>query len=204
MVNRLRGCSKYNRDAAPRWRFQVDSRILFDDLEYDPQRWPIGPQPWGKYGGGLYSIEDPDKTKLKRIADDICNLTDRLVAERQIIRAAFALRIKERYKEDDSRRSLQLKKERATKHEQLPSGKTILRRFNRSGSLIEEHHIYGNLDIGIKCFFKAGVKTDEMYFSKGCLVSKQVYEKARSGYKDMPPANQTLEDWGGELLRAAR
>ena len=140
----------------------------------------------------------------RRIAKDICNLTERLIVERDVIRKAFELRIKEQHKQDEARRLLQLKKEHATKHERLPSGKTISRRFSPSGSIIEEHHVYGNLDIGIKFFFKGGIKTDEMYFSKGCLVSKRVYEKSRVNYKDMPPADQTLEDWGGQLLRVAR
>ncbi len=91
-----------------------------------------------------------------------------------------------------------------TKHEKLPTGKITARRFNRNGTLIEEHHVYGDFDIGIKCFFKAGVKTDEMYFSKGRLVSRRIYEKARTDYKDMPPADQTMEDWAGQLLRAVR
>lgn len=96
VISRLRGCSKFNRDDAPRWRFQIDSRILFDDLDYDPQTWPVGPPPRGSYAGGLYSIEDPDKTKPRRIAADICRLTDRLVGEREATRAAFVARIQAR------------------------------------------------------------------------------------------------------------
>jgi hypothetical protein len=95
VINRLRGCSKYNRNDAARWRFQIDSRILFDDLEYDPQTWPVGPPPRGRYSGGLYEIKDLDKTMAKRITDDICRLTDRLIAEQETMRAAFASRIKE-------------------------------------------------------------------------------------------------------------
>lgn len=94
VISRLRGCSKYNRDDAPRWRFQIDSRILFDDLDYDPQHWPVGAQPHGRYAGGLYTIEDPDDTKPRRIADDICRLTGRLVAERKTIRRAFRARLR--------------------------------------------------------------------------------------------------------------
>ena len=204
MISRLRGCSKFNRDDAPRWRFQVDSRILFDDLDYDPQHWPVGPQPHGRYAGGLYSIEDPDKTKPRRIAEDICHLTDRLLAERKTIRAAFARRIEEHCREESMRQAAQSKRELATKTEQLATGKTIARRFSRSGSVIEEQHLYGDLDIGIKYFYKAGLKTDEMYFSKGQLVSRRVYEKARADYEDMPPADHKSEDWGGQLLKVVR
>jgi len=103
VISRLRACSKYNRDDAPQWRFQVDSRILFDDLDYDPQHSPIGPQPHGRYAGGLYKIEDPDDTKSKRIADDICRLTDRLVAERKTIRRTFMARIRRRREGRDSK-----------------------------------------------------------------------------------------------------
>jgi hypothetical protein len=103
VISRLRGCSKFNRDDAPRWRFQIDSRILFDDLDYDPQHWPIGPQPHGRYAGGLYKIEDPDHTKPKRIADDICQLTNRLVTERKTIRRAFMARLRKRREGHDNK-----------------------------------------------------------------------------------------------------
>jgi hypothetical protein len=96
VISRLRGCSKYNRDDASRWRFQIDSRILFDDLEYDPQTWPVGPQPRGRYAGGLYSIEGLDEATPGNIVDDICRLTDRLISEREAIRSAFVARIQAR------------------------------------------------------------------------------------------------------------
>lgn len=204
VISRLRGCSKFNRNDAQRWRFQIDSRILFDDLDYDPQRRPIGPQPHGKYAGGLYSIEDPDKTTPRRIAEEISRLTDRLLAERDLIREAFARRIEERHGEEELKRAALAKQERSTKREQLPSGKVIARRSIRSGSVIEEHHFYGDSDIGIKLFFKAGVKTGEMYFSRGRMVSRNVYKKVRANYKDMPSADPASEDWGGQLLRIAR
>jgi hypothetical protein len=200
VISRLRGCSKFNRDDAPYWRFQVDSRIVFDDLDYDPIRSPAH----GRYAGGLYTIEDPDKTKPRRIAEDICHLTDRLLAERGTIRAAFMSRIDEHRGAESLRQKTQSTKQNATKREQLPTGKTIARRFSRNGSVVEEHHFYGDLDIGIKYFFKSGVKTDEMYFFRGRLVSRRVYEKARADYKDMPHADQKSEDWGGQLLKAVR
>ena len=93
-------------------------------------------------------------------------------------------------------RAVQSRRERATKREQLTTGKIITRRFSRAGSVVEERHSYGDLDIGIRYFFKEGVKTDEMYFSKGRLLSRRVYERARGNYADMPPDNQKSEDWG--------
>jgi hypothetical protein len=204
VISRLRGCSKFNRDDAPSWRFQIDCKILFDDLDYDPQRKLNCPHPNGSYAGGLYSIEDPDKTKPRRIAEDISVLTDRLLAERDVLRKAFARRIKDRHAEEEIQRAALSRKERETKHEQLPTGKIIARRSIRSGSVIEEHQFYGDSDIGIKYFFKAGVKTGEMYFARGRMVSRRVYEKTRANYKDMPPADQASEDWGGQLLREIR
>jgi hypothetical protein len=107
VINRLRGCSKYNRDDAARWRFQIDSRILFDDLEYDPQTWPVtwmfGSGPHGRCAGGVYHIEDTDKAMPKRIAEDICRLTDSLLEERDAIRAAFENRIKIKNEGSDPR-----------------------------------------------------------------------------------------------------
>ncbi len=202
VISRLRGCSKYNRDDAPCWAFQVDSRIVFDDLDYDP---PVSAwRPHSHRVGSLYYIEDPKKTKPRRIAEDICHLTDCLLAERDTIRASFVRGIQEQRRQENAQRAAQSRREHSTKREQLPTGKIIARQFSRSGSVIEEHHFYGDLDIGVKYFFKAGVKTDEMYFSRGRLVSRRVYEKARTDYKDMPPADQTSEDWGGQLLRTVR
>ena len=53
----------------------------------------FGDGPDGRYAGGLYRIEDRDATMPKSIADDICRLTDRLLAERDITQAAFEWRI---------------------------------------------------------------------------------------------------------------
>jgi hypothetical protein len=97
VISRLRGCSKFNRDDAPQWRFQIETRILFDDLEYDPQTWPVtwlfGNGPQGRYSGGLYGVEDANKRMPKLIADDIRSLTERLLAERKVTRSAFEHRI---------------------------------------------------------------------------------------------------------------
>jgi hypothetical protein len=94
--------------------------------------------------------------------------------------------------------------EQISKHEQLPSGKVILRRFGEDGSVVEEQHSYGLLDIGIKFGFKDGVKLDETYFCKGALVSRRSYERARVAYADMPPADHAVEDFGGLLLHDVR
>jgi hypothetical protein len=89
-------------------------------------------------------------------------------------------------------------------HEQLSSGKLIVRHFGEDGSLVHEQHTYGALDIGIRFDFKAGMKLDEMYFSKRRLVSRRTYEKARIAYPDMPPADNTIEDSGSLLLQGVR
>jgi len=94
--------------------------------------------------------------------------------------------------------------EHAFKHEQLPSGKMIIRHFGDDGTLVEEQHTYGVLDIGIKYSFSAGVKVDETYFSKRRMVGRKTYEKARLAYPDMPPADMAVEDFGALLLRDAR
>jgi hypothetical protein len=90
------------------------------------------------------------------------------------------------------------------KHEKLPSGKAIMRRLNDDGSLIEETHSYGIVEIGIQYSFKDGIKTDEIYFAKRRMVSRRTYEKARVGYADMPPADNAIEDFGSLLLSGAR
>jgi hypothetical protein len=89
-------------------------------------------------------------------------------------------------------------------HQELPSGKTIMRRFDDVGRVASESHAYGMLDIGITMEFNAGVKTGEMYFVNKKLVSRKRYEKARAEYADMPPADANLEDFGGELLKDVR
>ena len=63
------------------------------------------------------------------------------------------------------------------RHEQLPSGKTIMRDFNDDGSLKRETHCYRGLDIGIECTFLEGKKIEETYFAKGRLVGRKTYEK---------------------------
>jgi hypothetical protein len=88
-------------------------------------------------------------------------------------------------------------------HEQLPSGKVIIRHFDGEGALVEETHAYGTLDVAIKYDFRAGTKVDESYFAKRRMVSRRTYEKARAAYEDMPVADASLEDSGAALLRAA-
>lgn len=89
------------------------------------------------------------------------------------------------------------------KHEQLPSGKLIFKHFV-DGALIEEHHTYGVLEIGIRYDFEAGVKVAESYFANRRTVGRRTYEKARVAYPDMPPADLTVEDFGASLLSLAR
>lgn len=89
-------------------------------------------------------------------------------------------------------------------HEQLPSGKKVIREFGSDGFLEEEHNSYGLLDIGIVRNFQSGSKVNEMYYVNRRLVSRRSYEKARVRYEDMPPADSALEDWGGSLLGDVR
>jgi len=89
-------------------------------------------------------------------------------------------------------------------HEQLPSGKLIVRHFGEDGSLADEQHTYGVLDIGIRLDFEAGVRVDETYFFKRRLVSRRTYEKMRLAYPDMPLADDTIKDSSSLLLRGVR
>jgi hypothetical protein len=87
--------------------------------------------------------------------------------------------------------------------ESLPSGKVIMRRFDKTGVLIEESHAHGTVDICITFAFRNGAKIDESYFAKRKMVSRKTYEKARLNYPDMPPADSSTEDFGASL-RARR
>lgn len=89
-------------------------------------------------------------------------------------------------------------------HEELPSGKTIFRGFDASGSVTSEMHAYGMLDIAITFDFRQGKKTSETYFVKKRLVSRERYEKARVDYADMPAPDTQLEDINAQLLKAVR
>jgi hypothetical protein len=86
-------------------------------------------------------------------------------------------------------------------HENLPSGKNIRRSFNVDGSLHQETHSYGIIDIAIQYTFKDTKKIEETYFAKRNLVSRKTYEKVRAAYSDMPPADNALKDWGAKLLK---
>jgi hypothetical protein len=89
-------------------------------------------------------------------------------------------------------------------HEELPTGKVIVREFDAQGFVVNETHTYGALDIGIAIEFSAGMKTNEMYFVKRRLVSRKRYEKARAEYMDMPTPDLVLEDFCGQLVKAAQ
>lgn len=89
-------------------------------------------------------------------------------------------------------------------HEELPSGKVITREFGDDGFLVSEKHRYGLLEIMIEFRFENQLKTDEIYFVNRRLVSRRSYEKARAAYLDMPPADATVEDLSGGLLKDIR
>jgi hypothetical protein len=88
-------------------------------------------------------------------------------------------------------------------HQQLPSGKQIIRNFNAEGQMFSETHSYG-LDISIHSQFRAGVKTSETYIVNKRLVSRRRYDQVREAYPDMPPSDPNVEDVGAELLKAMR
>lgn len=88
--------------------------------------------------------------------------------------------------------------------QKLTSGKAILRQFAADGSIAQETHSYGMLDIAIQLHFKEGTKVEEIYFANRRMVSRRTYEKARLGYPDMPAADLRLEDVGGGLLTDLR
>jgi hypothetical protein len=89
-------------------------------------------------------------------------------------------------------------------HEELPTGKTIMRQFDGDGRVMSETHTYGTLDIAITFEFTEGVKTGEMYFVNKKLASRNRYEKARAQYADMPCPDTEIEDFGGQLLKDVR
>jgi hypothetical protein len=78
-----------------------------------------------------------------------------------------------------------------------------MRFYRDDGALESETHSYGQgtIKIGINFKFKAGAKIEESYFLNSRLIGRKSYEKARRPYKDMPPPDKDIEDWGGELRR---
>ncbi|HSY19860.1 MAG TPA: hypothetical protein VK815_16070 [Candidatus Acidoferrales bacterium] len=97
VISRLRGCNKWNRDTMLPWAFQIDSKIVFDDLDYDPQRSPPKPGPRGKISGGLYEIsKGGDRDLAKKLAGVICRLTDEFIGKRDIFYAHFKHLLEER------------------------------------------------------------------------------------------------------------
>jgi hypothetical protein len=88
--------------------------------------------------------------------------------------------------------------------EVLPSGKTINRRYDVKGALVEETHSYGILDVAIQWMFEGGIKTAECYFANRRMVSRKTYETRRLAYPDMPPADMAVEDFSGDLMRELR
>jgi hypothetical protein len=88
--------------------------------------------------------------------------------------------------------------------ENLPSGKSITRRFADDGQLLEESHSYGALDIGCSMTYGNGAKIQELYFVKKRMVRRARYEKERLNFPDMPPADRALADAGVEMTKLAR
>jgi ankyrin repeat protein len=88
--------------------------------------------------------------------------------------------------------------------ENVPSGKSITRRFGDDGQLLEESHSYGALEIGCSITYGNGAKIQELYFVKKRMVRRARYEKERLNFPDMPPADPALADTGGEMAKLAR
>ncbi len=88
-------------------------------------------------------------------------------------------------------------------HEELPSGKTVVRTFDEDGRITSEAHSYGLLEIACTFEFAAGKKIAESYFVKKRMVGRARYEKTRAQYSDMPEADPTMPDTGAELIRLA-
>jgi hypothetical protein len=88
-------------------------------------------------------------------------------------------------------------------HEQLPSGKTIIRQYDDKGQLASEMHAHGAVDIALMMEFADGTKVGEMYVVKDRLASRKRYEQAREQFPDMPVPDSSLEDASAELIKAA-
>lgn len=79
-----------------------------------------------------------------------------------------------------------------------------MRRYNEGGLLVDETHSYGKLDIALQRMLEGGVKTAECYFANRRMVSRKTYEARRIAYPDMPPADTSVEDFGGNLMSELR
>jgi hypothetical protein len=88
-------------------------------------------------------------------------------------------------------------------HEDLPSGKRVLRKFHPDGTLASETHSYGLVEIACELAFVSGKKVAETYLVNKRLVGRARYEKARAKYPDMPAADPTMPDTGAELTKLA-
>jgi len=87
-------------------------------------------------------------------------------------------------------------------HQELPTGKVLIRLFNEDGSPLREQHSYGNLEIGLMIEFQNGEKAGEFYFSKRRMCSRKTYESRRASYPDMPAADSVFFDGATPVLRA--
>lgn len=88
-----------------------------------------------------------------------------------------------------------------SEHEQLASGKTIMRSFDDAGVQTKETHTYGALDVACIMDFVAGTKVSETYCVNKRVVGPARYEKARLEYPDMPPPDPALAKKASGMIR---
>jgi len=105
IISRIVGTNKFNRDSRLPWAFQIVSRILFDDLDYDPQRSPFAPGPQGRTTSGRLNeiTKDLDRVLAKNVAGEICELTDGLLAQRDVFHAHYKHLLRERRNGNEGR-----------------------------------------------------------------------------------------------------
>jgi hypothetical protein len=89
-----------------------------------------------------------------------------------------------------------LKIERKT----LASGQLVSRTLAPDGGVIDESHLRGGSGhktaLGLIAHFDHGKKAGESYLYDGHLASREVYERERAAYPDMPAADTTVVDRG--------
>jgi hypothetical protein len=88
--------------------------------------------------------------------------------------------------------------------ETYPSGMKLIRHLDDDGRIISELFGYGMLDFSLNRQFYPDGSIEETYFSKRRMISRARYEKLRANYPDMPAADTSLGDLGGELLELAK
>jgi hypothetical protein len=104
VISRIRGCNKFNRDTILPWSFQINSKIVFDDLDYNPERSPYSSGPRGRTAGERYRItQAADKSLARKVAGEICALTEEFVAKRDVFHAHFQHLLEERRNGNEGR-----------------------------------------------------------------------------------------------------